>query len=120
PDEPPAQLRGAVEAVFRSWHSDRARVFREREGISEHLGTAVVVQAMVFGNLDDRSGTGVAFTRDASTGDHRPFGDYLPRAQGEDVVAGTHAVSGLDALRRQLPDVYAELVEALRRLERHY
>ncbi len=117
PAEPVEQLRGAVEAVFRSWNSPRARVFRSREGIDEQLGTAVTVQAMVFGNLDDRSGTGVAFTRDPATGDPVPFGDYLPQAQGEDVVAGTHAVSGLQALRLKLPDVYDELLATLRQLE---
>jgi pyruvate,orthophosphate dikinase len=120
PREPREQLRGAVEAVFRSWNSDRAKVFRAREGVGEHLGTAVTVQAMVFGNLDDRSGTGVVFTRDPATGERAPFGDYLPRAQGEDVVAGTHAVSGLDALHRQLPEVHVELLAVLDRLERHY
>jgi len=119
PEEPPEQLRGAVEAVFRSWNSPRARVFRAQEAIDEQLGTAVTVQAMVFGNLDDRSGTGVAFTRDPATGDAAAFGDYLPRAQGEDVVAGTHVVSGLEALRVQLPEVHAELVQTLRRLELH-
>jgi len=120
PGGPHAQLRGAIEAVFRSWNSERARVFRARENISDQLGTAVTVQAMVFGNLDDRSGTGVAFTRNPATGEAAPYGDYLPRAQGEDVVAGTHTVSGLDTLQRQLPEVYAELIETLRTLERHY
>jgi pyruvate,orthophosphate dikinase len=120
PAEPRAQLRGAIEAVFRSWHSDRARVFRAREGISESLGTAVVVQAMVFGNLDDRSGTGVAFTRNPATGDPAPYGDYLPRAQGEDVVAGTHSVAGLEALHQQLPEVHGQLLDVLRGLELHY
>ena len=86
--------------MFRSWHSDRARVFREREGIDEDIGTAATVQAMVFGNLDERSGTGVVFTRDPATGEASPFGDYLARAQGEDVVAGTHAVGGLDPATR--------------------
>jgi pyruvate,orthophosphate dikinase len=120
PREPREQLRSAVEAVFRSWNSDRAKVFRAREGVSEELGTAVTVQAMVFGNLNDRSGTGVVFTRDPATGERRLFGDYLPRAQGEDVVAGTHAVSGLEALHSHLPDVHAELLAVLDRLERHY
>jgi len=120
PTEPLEQLRGAIEAVFRSWNSDRARVFRAREGVAEQLGTAVTVQAMVFGNLDDRSGTGVVFTRNPATGDPVPFGDYLLRAQGEDVVAGTHAVAGLDVLCRQLPDVYGELLGVLQKLERHY
>ncbi|GAB4333067.1 MAG: hypothetical protein Kow0010_19290 [Dehalococcoidia bacterium] len=120
PPEPIEQLRGAVEAVFRSWNSERARVFRERERVPEDLGTAVTVQAMVFGNLSERSGTGVVFTRNPTTGEAEPFGDYLPRAQGEDVVAGSHAVHGLDTLRRSLPAVYDELLDVLRRLERHY
>jgi pyruvate,orthophosphate dikinase len=120
PDAPRAQLRGAIEAVFRSWDAERARVFRAREHVSDDLGTAATVQAMVFGNLDGRSGTGVAFTRNPASGDPQPYGDYLPRAQGEDVVAGTHDVSGLDALRAQLPEVYDELIAVLRRLERHY
>jgi pyruvate,orthophosphate dikinase len=120
PHEPGSQLRSAIEAVFRSWNSERARVYREREGISADMGTAVTVQAMVFGNLDDRSGTGVVFTRNPSTGEDRPFGDYLARAQGEDVVAGTHAVGGLEALRTQLPAAYDELLTHLHRLEHHY
>jgi pyruvate,orthophosphate dikinase len=120
PAEPRAQLRSAIEAVFRSWHAARAQVFRAREGVSEQLGTAVTVQAMVFGNLDDRSGTGVVFTRNPATGARELFGDYLPRAQGEDVVAGTHAVADLARLRRQLPTVYTELLAILDRLERHY
>jgi pyruvate,orthophosphate dikinase len=120
PEDPFAQVVEGIRAVFRSWECDRARVFREREGIDGGLGTAATVQAMVFGNLDDRSGTGVAFTRDPSTGARGAFGDYLARAQGEDVVAGTHAVSGLEALRAQMPDVYDELLRHLDRLERHY
>jgi pyruvate,orthophosphate dikinase len=120
PAEPREQLRSAIEAVFRSWNADRAKVFRALEGVSEQLGTAVTVQAMVFGNMDDRSGTGVVFTRDPASGAREPFGDYLPRAQGEDVVAGTHAVSGLDALRRQLPELHTDLLAILDRLERHY
>jgi len=120
PEEPFDQLRGAIEAVFRSWGADRARVFRNHEGISDDLGTAVTVQAMVFGNVDANSGTGVVFTRDPATGAAGPFGDYLARAQGEDVVAGTHSVGGLSNLREQLPDVYDELLAVLDRLERHY
>jgi pyruvate,orthophosphate dikinase len=120
PEEPRDQLRSAIEAVFQSWHSERARVFREREGIDEQLGTAVTIQAMAFGNLDERSGTGVVFTRDPASGEARPYGDYLPRAQGEDVVAGTHEVSGLELLRDGQPEVYARLEEALAILERHY
>lgn len=120
PDEPMEQLRGAVEAVFSSWNSERAVVFRAKEGIPEDLGTAVTVQAMVFGNLDELSGTGVAFTRDPATGDPHPLGDYLPRAQGEDVVAGTHAVGNLETLNGQLPLVHDELMGVLSRLEHHY
>jgi len=119
PLDPFEQVVTAVEAVFGSWTSDRARLFRETEGIAHDLGTAVVVQAMVFGNLDDRSGTGVLFTRDPVTGADEPYGDYLPRAQGEDVVAGTHTVQGLDALRDAMPDVHARLLDIGRRLERH-
>jgi pyruvate,orthophosphate dikinase len=120
PEEPFEQLIGAIRAVFGSWQSERAIVFRQHENIPASLGTAATVQAMVFGNLDDRSGTGVAFTRDPATGDSAPRGDYLARAQGEDVVAGTHKVGGLDALAAQLPDVHAELLSVLQRLERHY
>jgi len=120
PLDPLEQVRGAIEAVFRSWNSERACVFRAEENIPDHLGTAVTVQSMVFGNLDERSGTGVVFTRDPATGDPRPFGDYLVRAQGDDVVAGTHAVGSIDALREQLPEVHAQLLEVLRKLEHHY
>ncbi len=120
PDEPFEQLTGAIRAVFGSWQSERAIVFRAHENIPASLGTAATVQAMVFGNLDDRSGTGVAFTRDPATGDATPCVDYLVRAQGEDVVAGTHKVGGLDALARQLPEVANELVDVLHRLELHY
>ena len=93
PDDPWAQLRAAVEAVFRSWNSDRAHAYRSREGIADDLGTAVTVQAMVFGNRGDSSGTGVLFTRNPSTGENALYGDVLFNAQGEDVVAGTHAPS---------------------------
>ncbi|MCF7548653.1 pyruvate, phosphate dikinase [Pseudonocardia sp. WMMC193] len=120
PADPVAQLRGAIEAVFRSWDSPRARAYRQREGIDEDLGTAVNVQAMVFGNYDDRSGTGVVFTRDPSTGENRPYGDFLPRAQGEDVVAGTASTLTLDDMAARLPEAHAELVDKLGRLERHY
>lgn len=120
PEDPFEQLKGAISTVFASWECDRALTFRQREKIPAGLGTAATVQAMVFGNLDDRSGTGVAFTRDPSTGERKPTGDYLARAQGEDVVAGTHRVHGLDALRVQLPEVAAELFGVMERLERHY
>ena len=88
PQGPVEQLRGAVEAVFRSWNGSRAIAYRVRERISHDLGTAVNVQAMVFGNRNDNSGTGVGFTRNAATGDNTPYGDFLVNAQGEDVVAG--------------------------------
>ena len=120
PSDPFEQVRATVAAVFRSWMSDRAVAFRAREGIADDLGTAVTIQAMVFGNLDADSGTGVVFTRDPATGERAPYGDYLARAQGEDVVAGTHAVQGLEALREHLPAAHAELVGVLDTLERHY
>ena len=120
PDDPMEQLRGAVEAVFRSWDSPRARAYRAHEGIADDLGTAVNVQAMVFGNLGDDSGTGVVFTRDPSTGEPVPYGDFLPRAQGEDVVAGTAHTLAIDAMATGLPVAYDELRHHLRRLEIHY
>ncbi|WP_226352684.1 pyruvate, phosphate dikinase [Pseudonocardia sp. ICBG601] len=120
PTDPRAQLRAAVEAVFRSWDSPRARAYREREGISDDLGTAVNVQAMVFGNRDDSSGTGVVFTRDPSTGENVPYGDFLLRAQGEDVVAGTARTTPIAGMATSLPRAHAELTGLLDRLERHY
>lgn len=119
PDDPYEQLRGAVKAVFGSWRGDRAVVYRKREGIPEELGTACTVQAMVFGNRDERSGTGVAFTRDPTTGEDHRTGDFLLNAQGEDVVAGTHATMPLDELATHLPEVAEELERALDVLERH-
>ncbi|ODU03472.1 MAG: phosphate kinase [Pseudonocardia sp. SCN 72-86] len=120
PQDPVRQLRGAVEAVFRSWDSPRARSYRAHEGIDDALGTAVNVQAMVFGNRDDRSGTGVVFTRDPSTGENRAYGDFLPRAQGEDVVAGTARTLTLADMAERLPEAHLELTERLGALERHY
>ena len=114
------QLRGAVEAVFRSWNGARAIAYRVRERISHDLGTAVNVQAMVFGNRDDNSGTGVGFTRNAATGENRPYGDFLINAQGEDVVAGIRNTEDLDALGRHFPEIHDELLEIFARLERHY
>ena len=120
PQNPRAQLKAAVEAVFRSWNGARAVAYRTRERIGHDLGTAVNVQAMVFGNRDDRSGTGVAFTRDAATGEKRPYGDFLVNAQGEDVVAGIRNTEDLDAMARHFPDLTAELLDILARLEAHY
>jgi pyruvate,orthophosphate dikinase len=120
PQDPGAQLQGAIEAVFRSWGGPRAVAYRERERIPHDLGTAVNVQAMVFGNRDELSGTGVAFTRNASTGDPAPYGDFLRNAQGEDVVAGIRNTDDLDGLAREFPKQHAQLVKILARLERHY
>ena len=119
PSDPLAQIVAAVEAVFRSWHSARAVTYRGHEGIDEGLGTAATVQAMVFGNLADRSGTGVAFSRDPSTGEKGLIGDFLERAQGEDVVAGTHATIALEEMSSAWPDCWEELVQVADRLEQH-
>jgi pyruvate,orthophosphate dikinase len=120
PQDPAVQLRGAIEAVFESWGGARAIAYRERERIPHDLGTAVNVQTMVFGNRDDQSGTGVGFTRDASTGENKPYGDFLVNAQGEDVVAGIRNTEDLDALQRTFPKIHAELLAIFARLERHY
>jgi len=120
PQDPAAQLRGAVEAVFRSWDSPRAQAYRAREGIAGDLGTGVTVQAMVFGNRDAESGTGVVFSRDPATGENRPYGDFLPRAQGEDVVAGTARTLTLADMASLLPEAHRELTGRLALLERHY
>jgi pyruvate,orthophosphate dikinase len=118
PREPLDQLREAINAVFASWRSRRAITYRKHWGISDEGGTAVTVQAMVFGNLGEASGTGVFFTRDPLTGAPEPYGEWLPGGQGEDVVSGTHAVQTLADLAAQLPDVHAELLDAGRVLER--
>jgi pyruvate, orthophosphate dikinase len=122
PSDPQEQLHGAVEAVFRSWNNDRAIVYRRREKIPDDLGTAVNVQTMVFGNMGEDSGTGVAFTRNPATGAKELFGDYLRDAQGEDVVAGIRTPLHISELRDDpnLPGVYDEFVRYAERLERHY
>jgi pyruvate,orthophosphate dikinase len=120
PQDPDTQLRGAIEAVFRSWNGPRAIAYREHEGISHDLGTAVNVQAMVFGNRDDQSGTGVGFTRDPATGAKGAYGDFLVNAQGEDVVAGIRNTEPLAALEQRFPKIYRQLLEIFARLERHY
>ncbi|GAC1664395.1 MAG: hypothetical protein NVS9B8_04710 [Candidatus Limnocylindrales bacterium] len=120
PEDPREQLRLAVEAVFRSWNSDRARAYRTKEGIADDLGTAVTVQAMVFGNLGPDSATGVVFTRNPATGAPGLYGDVMFDAQGEDVVAGTHATEPVTTLDERLPDAARALREAADRLERHY
>jgi len=120
PQDPAQQLRGAVEAVFRSWNGPRAIAYRVRERIAHDLGTAVNVQAMVFGNRDDNSGTGVGFTRDPATGATGSYGDFLVNAQGEDVVAGIRNTEPLAALEGHFPKVHKELHAIFDRLERHY
>lgn len=120
PQEPRSQLRAAIEAVFRSCGSERARAYAAREGLTDDLATAVNVQAMVFGNRGTDSGTGVVFTRDPSTGEASRYGDYLPRAQGEDVVSGVARTLPVRALADDHPDVWAELDCVLDRLERHW
>ncbi|KAA0233899.1 MAG: hypothetical protein JJLCMIEE_01111 [Acidimicrobiales bacterium] len=119
PQDPAVQLRQAIEAVFRSWEGPRASSYRRREAIAEQMGTAVNVQAMVFGNLDHSSGTGVCFSRDPSTGEPELYGDVLMCAQGEDVVGGTRTPEPLVALNRLLPAVATELERTARLLERH-
>ncbi|MER6185873.1 pyruvate, phosphate dikinase [Streptomyces sp. NPDC001652] len=120
PQDPAEQLARAIRSVFDSWNGERARVYRRREHIPEDLGTAVNVQVMVFGNLGDDSGTGVAFTRDPATGESGRYGDYLPDAQGEDVVAGVRDALPLSELKSLDPGAYNELGEHLHTLEAHY
>ena len=119
PDDPWEQLTAAVDAVFRSWNSDRARAYRQREGIPDDLGTAVTVQAMVFGTRGPDSGTGVLFTRDPSTGERRLYGDVMFQAQGEDVVAGGMEPEPISVLDERMPEVAAELRAHAELLERH-
>lgn len=120
PHDPWLQLRGAVEAVFRSWNSERARNYRAHEGIPDDLGTGVTVQAMVFGNRGPDSATGVLFTRNPATGEPTLYGDVMFGAQGEDVVAGTHHTEPIAVLDGRLPEVARELRRYARELERHY
>jgi pyruvate,orthophosphate dikinase len=120
PQDPEDQLRLAIDAVFRSWNGKRARDYRRQNKISDDLGTAVNVQAMVFGNRGDDSGTGVAFTRDPSTGDRVPYGDYLANAQGEDVVAGIRNTLPLVKLEELDPESYRRLRVVMDTLERQY
>ncbi|TML06760.1 MAG: pyruvate, phosphate dikinase [Actinobacteria bacterium] len=120
PADPRAQLRLAVEAVFRSWSGARAVAYRNREHIPHDLGTAVNVQVMVYGNRDERSGTGVGFTRDPTTGAPGAYGDFLVNAQGEDVVSGTRTTLPISALGERFPEIHVELLDIFRRLELHY
>ena len=120
PQDPKEQLAYAVEAVFRSWNGERAKIYRKMEKIPDDLGTAVNVQTMVFGNKGDDSGTGVAFTRDPATGENTPYGDFLRNAQGEDVVAGIRTTEPLDAMSGQFPECHVELLDLMQRLQTHY
>ncbi len=128
PSDPEQQLLAAIEAVFRSWNNPRAKLYRRINSIPDEWGTAVNVQAMVFGNLGDKSATGVAFTRDPSTGEKRFFGEWLPNAQGEDVVAGVRTPlplskseeSGGRSLQEAMPERYAELSSSQQLLEHHF
>lgn len=120
PEEAEAQLRESVVAVWRSWDSRRAKRYRRYAQIPDDLGTAVTVQAMVFGNQDGDSGTGVVFTRDPTTGSPTAYGDFLPRAQGEDIVSGAHSTLPLDEMRTTMPEAYAELESSLALIEASY
>lgn len=120
PQDPVDQLFEAVRAVFDSWNNPRAIFYRQLNEIADDLGTAVNVQEMVFGNSGENSGTGVAFTRDASTGEKRVYGEYLLNAQGEDVVAGIRTPNPIALLEEQMPEVYAQFTEITETLEAHY
>ncbi|HET9986195.1 MAG TPA: pyruvate, phosphate dikinase [Longimicrobiales bacterium] len=120
PGDPDAQLWGAIRAVFRSWNTQRAIDYRKVNGIPDHLGTAVNIVAMVYGNMGDDSGTGVAFTRDPSTGERRFFGEFLVNAQGEDVVAGIRTPLSIEEMATRFPEAYDELLRTQDTLERHF
>ena len=120
PQDPKVQLIEAVKAVFRSWDNERANVYRRMHDIPYNWGTAVNVQSMVFGNMGDDSGTGVAFTRNPSTGENVLYGEYLMNAQGEDVVAGIRTPQPISQLEKQNPEVYAQFVAICKKLENHY
>ena len=120
PQDPKEQLLGAVKAVFRSWDNPRAIVYRRMNDIPSSWGTAVNVQSMVFGNMGDTSGTGVAFTRNPSTGEKGIYGEYLINAQGEDVVAGVRTPQPISKLEEDMPECYAEFMKLAEKLENHY
>jgi pyruvate, orthophosphate dikinase len=120
PETADGQLSMAIHAVFESWRNERAQYYRRLHGISDDLGTAVTVQAMVFGNADHRSGTGVGFTRNPSTGENLLFGEFLANAQGEDIVAGSRTPVPISALEASMPNLYQELRLITERLEKHY
>jgi pyruvate,orthophosphate dikinase len=120
PEDPEEQLELAIRAVFDSWNNERAVTYRKEFGISEELGTAVTVQAMVFGNMGDRSATGVAFTRDPATGEQGLFGEFLMGAQGEDVVAGIRTPRPLEEMMEVLPRAFSQLLGTMQKLENEY
>ncbi len=120
PDDPMEQLWMAIEAVFASWNNERAKVYRKINNIPDDLCTAVNVQSMVFGNMGDDSGTGVAFTRNPSTGEKEIYGEFLVNAQGEDVVAGIRTPEPIKNLKDKLPQVYEQFVNVCNTLEKHY
>lgn len=120
PEAPEEQLWGAIHAVFASWNNPRAIAYRKLNRISDDWGTAVNVQAMVFGNMGTDSGTGVAFTRNPATGEHHFYGEYLENAQGEDVVAGVRTPKPISQLEKEMPRVYSQLHKIQSKLERHY
>jgi pyruvate, orthophosphate dikinase len=120
PEEPKEQLELAIRAVFDSWHNDRAASYRAEFGIPDDLGTAVTVMSMVFGNMGEDSATGVAFTRDPSTGEQGLYGEFLLNAQGEDVVAGTRTPRPLEEMEEAMPQAFEELLETMQKLEQEY
>ncbi|WP_312906728.1 pyruvate, phosphate dikinase [Tissierella praeacuta] len=120
PEDPMKQLELSIKAVFESWNNPRAKVYRKLHNIADNLGTAVNVQSMVFGNMGDTSGTGVAFTRNPATGENHLFGEYLINAQGEDVVAGIRTPEEISHLKDIMPNVYDEFVSITHILEKHY
>src|SRR4030095_10259985 len=120
PEDPIEQMNGAIDAVFNSWMNERAIVYRRLNNIPESWGTAVNIQSMVFGNMGESSGTGVAFTRDPSTGEDNFYGEYLMDAQGEDVVAGIRTPLSISKLNEQNPAIYDQLEKVRSALEEHY
>ncbi len=120
PEDPYDQLKYSIEAVFKSWNNPRADIYRKLHNIDSSLGTAVNIQSMVFGNMGDTSGTGVAFSRNPATGENKLFGEYLMNAQGEDVVAGIRTPEHISTLHEQMPEIYDEFLSTAKKLEHHY
>ncbi|MGB9891623.1 MULTISPECIES: pyruvate, phosphate dikinase [Thermodesulfovibrio] len=120
PSDPYEQLKMAIKAVFDSWYGDRAVTYRKLHGIPDDLGTACNIVAMVYGNMGENSGTGVGFTRNPSTGEKRFFAEFLPNAQGEDVVAGIRTPLKIEELKKRMPKIYAQLEKICEKLEKHY